>query len=708
MTRRRSTLFVPLLLVLLVGTSVSAQEHDTAEQDAATLEVPEAWIAVDGGFAPLRVPPTPPVGPDAGVLAPDGTQVLILDGDEIVLTDVWGGGRRLVYRADRGPGHPDELLEYLTPVAFSGDSSRALFVDLDGQLVALDLATGERDVRAQHPDFVVTLADDGPVTVESIRELATGDVLVESFCRYESCGRQGGKFLVRADTDDVVEIPRAGILLDRDRGLLEVEHNDGDATLFVAPVRDPARRIVLTQVAESVGFPHQEHLRPDGVAFALLREDGRIEVRSIEDGAVLFGSVPPDDSRFVTASWTTDGATLAVTVIWQDPFERQVFLIDGAGSATPVGTREDEFDVIGRTDDGRPLVAGMEGVVRRVGADLSTPAVTTTFPRIGDGEDGVHPRRARVGVVDRYAGVDRVATAVSLSRSAFADAPAVVVARADTYPDGLAGSTLAGLLDAPVLLTNGDGLDPRVRDEVQRLGADTAYVLGSTDVVDEAVVAGLQLAGVARVERLGGDTRFDTAALVAAEVDRLQGGRAIDHAFLVEGSDPDPFRGWPDAVAVAGRAATEGSPVLLTPTESLPDATFHAIRDLGISRVTIVGGPVAVSRRVADQLQVAGVTVDRIDGDDRWATSADVAASAPTDPSLVLLVTGRNWPDALAAGPAAAHLGAGVLLTDRDELQPPTLAYLEDRFDQIVRVAVLGSTTAVGQYVVREVNAIVE
>jgi hypothetical protein len=46
------------------------------------------------------------------------------------------------------------------------------------------------------------------------------------------------------------------------------------------------------------------------------------------------------------------------------------------------------------------------------------------------------------------------------------------------------------------------------------------------------------------------------------------------------------------------------------------------------------------------------------------------------DPSTVLLATGVNFPDALAAGPAAAHLGGVVLLTDGDTLPPSIAAYL--------------------------------
>lgn len=57
----------------------------------------------------------------------------------------------------------------------------------------------------------------------------------------------------------------------------------------------------------------------------------------------------------------------------------------------------------------------------------------------------------------RLAGTDRVHTAGELSRT-FPAADTVLIARADDYPDALAGGPLAGAVDAPVLLTPHSGL----------------------------------------------------------------------------------------------------------------------------------------------------------------------------------------------------------------------------------------------------------
>ncbi|HEY0869446.1 MAG TPA: cell wall-binding repeat-containing protein, partial [Acidothermaceae bacterium] len=62
-------------------------------------------------------------------------------------------------------------------------------------------------------------------------------------------------------------------------------------------------------------------------------------------------------------------------------------------------------------------------------------------------------------------------------------------------------------------------------------------------------------------------------------------------------------------------------------------------------------------------------------GSDRFATALAVA-TALGNPTTVLLATGINFPDALAAGPAAAHVGGVVLLTNGTSLTASVQAYL--------------------------------
>jgi len=69
----------------------------------------------------------------------------------------------------------------------------------------------------------------------------------------------------------------------------------------------------------------------------------------------------------------------------------------------------------------------------------------------------------------------------------------------------------------------------------------------------------------------------------------------------------------------------------------------------------------------------------RVAGADRYGTAAAISKSSfAAGLPVAFVVTGGAFPDALAAGPSAAHLKGPVLLTARDSLpqstrdEPPT------------------------------------
>lgn len=96
----------------------------------------------------------------------------------------------------------------------------------------------------------------------------------------------------------------------------------------------------------------------------------------------------------------------------------------------------------------------------------------------------------RVGTLDvvRYAGVHRQHTARLLATDGAVDAPdfsgdTVLVARADSFPDSLAGSYLAGVMQAPVLLTAHDQVSDELAQALATIDPRTVVVLGGEAAV---------------------------------------------------------------------------------------------------------------------------------------------------------------------------------------------------------------------------------
>ncbi len=107
-----------------------------------------------------------------------------------------------------------------------------------------------------------------------------------------------------------------------------------------------------------------------------------------------------------------------------------------------------------------------------------------------------------------------------------------------------------------------------------------------------------------------------------------------------------------------------------------PPTQAEIVRVLPAGRtVYLLGGTSAIPATVAATLSSLGYVVVRYAGADRYGTALAVA-DALGDPSTVMLATGTNFPDALAAGPAAASVGGVVLLTAGTVLPGSTSAYL--------------------------------
>lgn len=90
----------------------------------------------------------------------------------------------------------------------------------------------------------------------------------------------------------------------------------------------------------------------------------------------------------------------------------------------------------------------------------------------------------------RLAGPDRGRTSVAISVEAFpGGSPTVLVARQDVFADAVA----AGALDLPILLVPSCGVvSDAILDEIDRLGAGTAYALGGPGAVCDDVLARLR------------------------------------------------------------------------------------------------------------------------------------------------------------------------------------------------------------------------
>ncbi|GAA4968460.1 hypothetical protein GCM10023225_08450 [Kineococcus glutinatus] len=288
----------------------------------------------------------------------------------------------------------------------------------------------------------------------------------------------------------------------------------------------------------------------------------------------------------------------------------------------------------------------------------------------------------------RVFGANRYETAAAASRGSFTAGPggAVFIASGATAADALAAGPAAAAADAPLLLTAPTALPPATAAELARLAPATVHVVGGRSAVSDDVLAEIATAAPAAVVvRIAGPNRYATATEVAETF-----FPDADAAVLSRGDD------FPDALSGGATAAAQGIPLLLTRPAALPPATTAWLREHPLQRATVVGGTAAVTEETAAALAehvVGAGGVTRLAGTDRYSTAATVAAAGFADATTVVLATGDDFPDALAAVPVAAVNDAPLLLLPKTCTPVAVVERIADL--RIERTVVLGGPSAV-------------
>lgn len=404
----------------------------------------------------------------------------------------------------------------------------------------------------------------------------------------------------------------------------------------------------------------------------------------------------------------------SVKVVERAPGGRPCRQVSGSSPCTPRdldgdGVMEQAAGAVvrGVADGGEEVLAYDSEGIRSALAGY--PRMLSGLVAFNDDEPPFEPPPV---VVDRISGDDRIATAVELSRAAWSTSKVVVLARADDPADALAGAGLAGLEDAPLLLTRTATLPDEVAAEITRLEATRVVLLGGQAAISRDVADALGELEV-DVERVQGDDRFATAVAIAMRIAPEGAERVLIIRGRVAGA---PERSWPDALAVSGvaaRQAAAGAPwPVLAIEDTVPDVTMTAITDLAPDDVLLIGGQAVVSPESAQAIRDAGFVTERVGGDDRYGTSRLVTALDDPAGQHVVVATGANFPDGLAAGPYAARTNGVLLLVPKahDPARSPWLA--EQHHDLLAglgwptaEVTVVGGLAAVEVDVVGAVDA---
>ena len=132
----------------------------------------------------------------------------------------------------------------------------------------------------------------------------------------------------------------------------------------------------------------------------------------------------------------------------------------------------------------------------------------------------------------------------------------------------LAAVPLASELKAPILLTTTSTVPEVTLNEIKRLGAKNVIIVGGEGVVDAQAQAALKKRGVS-IERLCGDTRYETTVEIAKKLEKLN-GKKPEEVFLVYANN------FADALSVNSAAAIKNAPIIYLSTKGTINKTSKA------------------------------------------------------------------------------------------------------------------------------------
>jgi N-acetylmuramoyl-L-alanine amidase/putative cell wall-binding protein len=272
----------------------------------------------------------------------------------------------------------------------------------------------------------------------------------------------------------------------------------------------------------------------------------------------------------------------------------------------------------------------------------------------------------------KLAGNDRVLTAIEVSKNIYpqgfpADKPlkAVVLATATNPADALSAGPLAAEKgNAPILLNDSSRLNAYVKNELSRLKAKEVYITGGTVAVSSTVQIELKNLGYT-VTRISGSTREETNQLINKQIVNPNG------IFVASSTS------YPDALGAASIAAINHWAIVLTKQNEIPTVSLNYLKG---KKTVILGGTSVVASSVETKIKNQNGTtlVTRLGGTDRYDTLAKVLNEYANTFSSdkIILSTGENYPDALAASPLAFNSKSPLVLLGTG-LNPNLQKFLE-------------------------------
>ena len=170
------------------------------------------------------------------------------------------------------------------------------------------------------------------------------------------------------------------------------------------------------------------------------------------------------------------------------------------------------------------------------------------------------------------------------------------------------------------------------------------------------VPAGVSNAAAQQTTRISGKDRITTSVEISKSAYTTS-----ENVVLASGFN------FADALSAGQLASALDAPLLLSSQDKLDSQTKNEINRLKAKKVFVVGGDNAISKTGIDTtLKSEKIDVTRLEGQDRYSTSQKVMEKTKEiiNPEYLLIASGKNFPDALAATSFFVNHKSVMVLSD--------------------------------------------
>lgn len=286
-------------------------------------------------------------------------------------------------------------------------------------------------------------------------------------------------------------------------------------------------------------------------------------------------------------------------------------------------------------------------------------------------------------VSERVYGSTRYETSYKLFDKGWSSSDTVILASGVDYPDALTATPLAGKYNAPILLSRNTTLDaqPELKSTLINKGVKNVIIIGGQTAIPQVIQDQISALGI-NVRRIGGSDRYETSALIAKEIGVNNGEVALAYGLS-----------FADGLSIASVAASKQMPILLTRTDSIPNATANFINSNNINKTYVVGSTTVISNSVVSQTK----NPERLGGLNRYETNSIIfnRFKSQLDLSTVYIASGLAFPDALSSSALAAKNGNFVLLSNIRQVEGTVKNIISNIRLSLNNVYVLGSDVVI-------------